>query len=210
MFIFGPKSIVLGYERVVNSHQSFAINIGHLEKKPFSTKEGEDINLFDHNDRGGFAFTGEYRFYFKKRNTKPAPDGLYWGPYAGYYGLNFDGKSKITDESGIESDIELNSKLRLMSVGVQLGYQFLIINDRFTIDLMLLGPSITNYKFELGLQTESSLDPESEYYDDVKRILDFLIPGSGIILDGQEFSGSGRLGFIKAGFRYGVQIGYHF
>ena len=45
--IIGPKSIVLGYERVVNNHQTFSINIGYLEKKPSTNKDGEPLNLFD-------------------------------------------------------------------------------------------------------------------------------------------------------------------
>jgi hypothetical protein len=150
--IIGPKSIVLGYERVVNDHQSFSINVGYLEKKDAKNKNGEPLNLFDQTDKGGFAIAADYRFFFKKRNIKPAPDGLYWGPYAGFYQLNFKGKSLIKDENDIETTIALNSKFQLLSAGVQLGYQFILFNDRFAIDLLLMGPSITRYTFDLGLE----------------------------------------------------------
>lgn len=208
--IIGPKSIVLGYERIVNNHQSFSINIGYLEKKPATNKDGEALNLFDESKSNGFVISGDYRFYFKKRNIKPAPDGLYWGPYAGYYKLGFKGKSKIFNIDGVESTVGVNSNLQLFSVGAQLGYQFVLFNDRFSIDLILMGPSLTRYIFDLELDAGVALDPDSEYYNDVKDILNFIIPGSGIILDGQEFSEHGKLGFNSIGFRYGVQIGFRF
>lgn len=210
ILIVGPKSIVLGYERVVNNHQTFSFNIGYLEKKPSTNKDGEPLNLFDESSNGGFVISADYRFYFKRRNINPAPDGLYWGPYAGYYKLGFEGKSKIFDIDGVESTFGVSGSLQLLSVGAQLGYQFLLFNDRFAIDLILMGPSITRYVFDLGIDGGVAFDPNHEYYDDVKDILNFLIPGAGIILDGQEFSQTGRLGFSHIGFRYGIQLGYRF
>lgn len=208
--IIGPKSLVLGYERVVNNRQTFSLNIGYLEKKRATNKNGEPLNLFDESNNFGFAVAADYRFYFVKRNRFSVPDGLYWGPYSGYYFLGFEGKSRVSDGNGIESDVDLNSKFQLISVGVQLGYQFILLNDRLAIDLMLMGPSLTHYNLDMGFGAGYSLDPNSEYYDELKEILNYILPGSDVILDGQEFSQSGRLGFNHIGFRYGIQIGYRF
>ena len=210
MAVVGPKSLVFGYERVVNSHQSFSVNIGYLERKKATKKNGEPLNLFDHSSNFGYVLAADYRFYFKNRNTKPAPDGLYWGPYAGAYKMSFEGTSKVLDKNDVESVITLNSGLQMYSVGVQLGYQFVLLNDRFSIDLMLMGPSLTRYRLDLGFDGGVKLDPENEYYDDIKEIIDYFLPGAGVIIDGQQFSETGRLSFNHAGFRYGVQLGFRF
>jgi len=208
MAVIGPKSLVLGYQRVLKGGKSFSVNVGYLELKPFKKKDGTVIKVFDHTNKGGFDLAADFRFYFKKRNKYPAPDGLYWGPFAAWYNFNYEGSSDIVD-NGIANTIGIESNINMYSVGVQLGYQF-IIKKRFSVDLILLGPSYTHYDFNMKFNSVIALDPNSDFYQEFKDVLSTLLPGSEVILDGVDFSTGGRARLNYFGFRYGVQIGYVF
>ena len=209
MAVVGPKSIVLGYERMVSDWQSFSINIGYLEMAPFTNEEGETIHIFDENKKGGFDFSADYRFYFKKRNKFKAPDGLYWGPYAAYYGLWSDASIKIIDNGVMKNTANINSGFHMISGGVQLGYQF-VLKERFTIDLMLMGPSLTYYNMNATLDFDLDVDPNDPLYKEIyDKILD-LSPTLANFVENREFSTNGKLNFLSYGFRYGIQLGYRF
>ena len=208
MFVIGPKSFVVGYQRVLEKGRSFSINAGYLELKPLTKKDGTVIKVFDESKRGGYDLAADFRFYFKNRNKYPAPDGLYWGPFAAIYNFNFEGKSEIF-EDGIENTIGYKSNINMYSVGVQLGYQF-IIKKRLSVDLILFGPSYTHYDFSMKFDSKIALDPNSQFYQDMKEILSTVIPGSEVILDGVDFSQGGRVKLNSFGFRYGIQVGYVF
>jgi len=210
MIVVGPKSVVIGYERVINSSQAISLNVGYLELAPRTNVDGEKIQFFGDVKRGGFDVTLDYRFYFKNRNKYLAPDGLYWGPYASVYNLNFDGKSKVYDDFGNEINrVGIDASLTMYSLGVQLGYQF-IIKKRFSIDLMLVGPSFTRYAFKMGFDADVPLDPDDPFYKGLEAIFSKLIPGSEIILDGVDYTKTGSTNFNYYGFRYGIQLGYVF
>ena len=209
MAVVGPKSLVLGYERIVKPWQSFSINIGYLELAPYTNEDGEVIEFFDESKDGGFDISADYRFYFKKRNKFAAPDGLYWGPYAAYYGLWKDASVKIIDNGVIKNSANMDGSFHMISGGVQLGYQF-VIKERFTIDLILMGPSLTYYSLDATLDFELDVNPDDPIY---KEIYDKILAESPTLANfvkNKEFSAGGRLKFLSYGFRYGIQLGYRF
>ena len=210
MAVVGPKSLVLGYERVLKNNQTISLNVGYLEMAPRLNEAGEVVQLFGDVKRGGFDVSLDYRFYFKNRNKFPAPDGLYWGPYASIYNLTFEGQSKVFDDNGLQTNtVGIDMGVTMYSFGAQLGYQF-IIKDRFSIDLMLMGPSFTKYVFKMDFDAAVALDPNDPFYIGMEKLLSTLIPGSEIILDGAEFNAKTNTEFSYVGFRYGVQVGYVF
>ena len=210
MAIIGPKSLVFGYERVLKNNQTISLNVGYLEMAPRKNKDGETVQLFGDVNKGGFDVSLDYRFYFKNRNKFPAPDGLYWGPYASMYNLSFDGRSKVYNDNGVQvNEVGIDASVNMYSLGIQLGYQF-IIKKRFSLDLMLMGPSFTRYSFKMNFDAAVALDPDDPFYQGLEKLLSTLVPGSEIILDGAEFDVQGNTDFNFAGFRYGVQIGYVF
>jgi len=210
MAVIGPKSIVLGYERVLKNGQSISVNVGYLEMAPRVNDEGETVQLFGDVKRGGFLVSLDYRFYFKNRNKFPAPDGLYWGPYASIYNLRFDGVSKVFDNTGNQvNTVGINANLNMYNFGIQLGYQF-IIKKRFSVDLMLMGPSFTRYSLDLGFEADIALDPDDPFYQGMEKLLNRLVPGAGVILDGADYNVKSNTAFNFIGYRYGVQIGYVF
>lgn len=210
MAVVGPKSLVFGYERVLKNNQAFSLNIGYLEMAPRVNSAGETVQLFGDVKRGGFDISLDYRFYFKNRNKYPAPDGLYWGPFTSIYHLTFEGKSNVFDNVGNQvNTVGIDMGLTMYNVGVQLGYQF-IIKDRFSIDLMLLGPSFTQYAFKMNFDAAVALDPDDPFYIGFEKLLSTLVPGSEVILDGAEFNATTNTNFSYVGFRYGLQLGYVF
>ena len=209
MAVVGPKSIVLGYERLVSPWQSFSINIGYLEMAPFTNEDGEVIEIFDENDKKGFDFSADYRFYFKKRNKFVAPDGLYWGPYAAYYGLWKNASVNIIDNGQIKNTAHLNGSFNMISAGVQLGYQF-VIKERFSIDLILMGPSLTYYNMDATIDFDLDVNPNDPIYKEIYDKIKDASPAIANFVKNREFSASGRLGFLSYGFRYGIQFGYRF
>lgn len=208
MAVIGPKSLVFGYQRVLPKDRSFSLNVGYMELRPFVNREGAEIKVFDQRNRGGLDITADFRFYFKNRNKLPTPDGLYWGPFASFYNLHFEGKSNVVLD-GVPNTIGINTNVNMYSLGVQLGYQF-IIKKRFSVDLILLGPSYTHYDFTMDFDAAVAIDPDSQFYQDFQELLSTLVPGSETILDGVEFNQSGRVKLNSFGFRYGIQVGYVF
>ena len=205
----GPKSIVLGYERILKPYQSFSINMGYLEKAPWEDEDGNPIHIFDENKKGGFDITGDYRFYIKKRNKHQAPDGLYWGPYAAYYVLWQDAKLQILDGDIVKNSIDFHGVLSMYSLGFQMVYQFLI-KDKFTIDLILMGPSYTYFDMNLKLNYQIQIYPNDPFYKDIIEYLRNSNPMLFKFLENKTLSTNGRLKFGYYGFRYGLQMGYHF
>jgi len=209
MALIGPKSIVFGYERVLFPNQSVSFNIGTLVKKPFTDKYGREFHFFDEHNTGGFLGSLDYRFYFKNRNKRLAPDGVYWGPYFSYYDLWFQGTTEILKNGATVNTIKVDAKLEMISAGLQLGYQF-VIKDRFTIDMVLMGPSYSYYIASIGLDAEVELDKDSDFYKDLQDYLERITPGLSSILEKQELTSTGKLKFSYYGFRYLVQFGYRF
>ena len=209
MVLIGPKSIVFGYERVINPNQTISINIGSLVKSPFTNKYGEEVHLLQEHNTGGFLTSLDYRFYFKNRNKRLAPDGVYWGPYFSYYKLWFKGSSSILENGVTVNTINFDTKLEMINIGVQIGYQF-VIKDRFTIDMILVGPSYSYYKANMKFDAEVDLDEDSEFYKKMQDLLENMAPGLSTVLENKELTSSGKLGFSYYGFRYLVQFGYRF
>lgn len=209
VFVVGPKSIVLGYERVLKNNQSFSFNMGYLETTPFTNREGDPIQFFDESKKGGMDMSIDYRFYFKKRNKFPAPDGLYWGPYASYYGIWQDASMNLIDNNTIKNTTHVKGRLNMYNFGLQLGYQF-IIKNRFSIDLILMGPSFSYYDMKMDLNFHKDIDVNDPFYKDLMEAIGTSYPAIAQFIKNKSFEASGRLKFGYYGFRYGIQLGYLF
>jgi hypothetical protein len=88
------------------------------------------------------------------------------------------------------------------------GYQF-VLNNRWTIDMVFAGPSFSYYKAKLGLEGNFTFDEndiQNEYLD---KLLE-KFPGLKNIFEGETVSASGNANKWGAGYRYQVNLGYHF
>ena len=209
--IVGFKSVIFGYERVVKSHQSFSINAGYLSIGNSGKKENDEYKLTSNKSNSGFSFAADYRFYLKKENKDPAPHGVYIAPYFAHYNLNISTGIKSLDDNMVNPETIIDSKIRITNIGVELGYQFNIKN-RFTIDMILVGPSVAGYKVNMdivgGVQPPDGEVDETE--EALRDILFSKFPWLETLVDEGEVEVKGAKTHWGLGFRYVFQIGYRF
>ena len=77
--IWDSRNINLGYERTLSPYRSFSVNAGYFVLPSLVQGLYDSLNIERTGQKWGFSVSGDYRFYFKKRNKRMAPDGLYWG-----------------------------------------------------------------------------------------------------------------------------------
>ena len=200
------NALIVSYERVTKPNQSFAITAGYQEF-PAGTSLGSGIAVTESKKRNGTKFGGEYRFYLKKENKYLAPRGVYIGPYVSYHSFNNERTLEIDNNGTLEQAI-LDAKLTIFNVGFQLGYQF-VINNRWTIDLVLVGPSVSKYRYTLDLGGNFTFDKEDIQNEIILDLID-RFPALDELITEKEITDKGRLDTWSYGWRYQLQVGYHF
>jgi hypothetical protein len=204
-YLLYRNSIVVSYERVARPNQTWAISGGPQELPPL--RAIDDIRVTRDSKAGGFKFGGEYRFYLKKENKFAAPHGVYLGPYASY--LNFNNERNIeVDNDGTPETGSLGTKISVLNLGIQVGYQF-VLNDRWTFDLIFVGPSVSNYRANMTLEGNFSRDPEDIQNEILQALID-RYPALEDLISDQEVSTEGKLDTWSFGYRYQFLIGYRF
>lgn len=200
------NSFNLSYERLLKPNQSLVLTVGYLEF-PTIISLGEEIQGDKRDDRSGFKYGAEYRFYLKKENKFSAPRGVYIGPY--FTGIGFKSDRNIV-YTGTEEPEEANLRTRIgiFSIGAQLGYQF-VFNDRWSLDLVLVGPSYSRYNFKTQLSGDFEFN-EDEIRNEILKALIDKFPALDDLLDEKELSSSGNLDTWALGYKYQFLIGYRF
>jgi hypothetical protein len=203
------NAIMFSYERVVKNkpNQTWGITAG-IQEFPSLGSLGSDSVMINRNYKAaGFKVGGEYRFYLKKENKFAAPRGVYIGPYTTFHNYS-NGRSIEVNNNGTLEQADLNTDLNIFNVGVQVGYQF-VLNDRWTIDLVFIGPSISNYSFKTKYEGNFTFDPDDITNDVVQGLIDKFPAFEELINEG-AFSSNGKINTWAYGYRYQFQIGYHF
>ncbi len=157
-------------------------------------------------ERRGFKFAAEYRYYLQKDNKFKAPRGVYLGPYLSVLNFKNIREIEVTMDGNVESAV-VNSRIDIINIGVQFGYQFLIKN-RWTIDLVFIGPSVSNYRAKFELDGDFTGDPEDVTSDIIEALIE-RFPGFDDLITDREFTDSGKIAWAY-GYRYQFQVGYHF
>jgi hypothetical protein len=200
------NSFNLSFERLIRPSQSFVVTAGYQEF-PTIINFGEKVEGDKRDDRSGYKYGAEYRFYLKKENKFAAPRGVYIGPY--FTGLNFKSDRKIVYTGTAEpEEANLRTRIGIVSIGAQLGYQF-VFNDRWSVDLVLVGPSYSRYNFKTQISGDFEFDADNVQ----NEILDALIekfPMLDDLLDEKELNSSGTLDTWALGYKYQFLIGYRF
>lgn len=200
------RSYVFSYERAVKSHQTFAITLGYQEF-PKIVSFGSGISGDKEDKRVGYKVGGEYRFYLKRENKHLAPRGVYLGPYVSYLFFNNHRGLTVENDDGTTSEAYLKTKLSVLNLGFQLGYQF-VLNDRWAIDLVFIGPSVSNYTITMNL--DGMLNNEGEIANEiVEKLLD-KFPLLEDLVEDKEIDANGKTSSFSYGYRYQASIGYHF
>jgi hypothetical protein len=209
MLLFGEtKNITFSYERLIRKNQSMSIQLGYLIIPVYFNDTIANLITLHDQSRSGINIGLDYRFYPSLRNRRPAPDGLYLGTYLSYYGFNHSNKFNTINQPS-NPDGSIKGSLSMTNLGFELGYQFLF-GKRFSIDLLMFGPSITYYstKFEIiGNLDKGEIDDIDQEFAD--KLFEHF-PALSYLFDGETTNLTNSKFQLTASFRYSIQFGFHF
>lgn len=207
--IFGKNCLIFGYERTFNNNQSISVNLGQFSIPKINLHNfGIFRKVSSETRENGFSASLDYRFYLKTENKYRAPRGVYFGPYFSYNKFNRTYDVSI-NTSIYEGDLKAKLNLEIPTFGMQLGYQF-VFKNRISLDLLLIGPGISYYKFALGLSTDIDPAIEGELLTLIDDAISKRLPGFDMVINSGEFKETGILKTFGMGFRYVVMLGYRF
>jgi len=203
------NAVMFSYERVLNNrpNHTWAITAGLQEFPGLGTIGSDSIKIKRDFKASGFKLGGEYRFYLKKENKYRAPRGVYIGPYTTFHNYVNTRSIEVTNNGKLEN-ADLKTDLSILNIGVQLGYQF-VINNRWAIDLVFIGPSVSNYSFRTQFDGDFTFDPDEISNDVVLALIDKFPAFEELINEG-DFAAKGKINTWAFGYRYQFQVGYHF
>ena len=212
MLLFGElRNITFSYERLITKNQSVAVQVGYLTCPDiFKDTIANIINFTGGSKQQGVNLAFDYRYYPSLRNRRPAPDGLYIGGYVSYYGFHFDNTADILG-TGIDQYIKMTENLNIVSLGFDLGYQF-VFWKKLTLDLLMFGPSLrySYRKGEISGDVDLNHDQIGAIDDEMAQKLKDRFPLLTQIFSDENLSFSGSRAIFTTGFRYSIQIGFHF
>lgn len=203
------NSIQFSYERMIKENQSLNIFTGYQEF-PLITVDIDNVDFARNSDRKGYSIGADYRFFLGKINKYKGPRGVYLAPFVSFFQFDTDRKLMYTNpNSGVVSEANINSKFNLTNIGGELGYQF-VLWDRFVIDCVLFGPSLTHYKFNTKLDGDIPGLDENEVFQKLIEAIKNKFPGIDGITGDEGIEKKGVQSVTAVGFRYNISIGYRF
>ncbi|MGZ5135326.1 MAG: hypothetical protein ACXWCG_09255 [Flavitalea sp.] len=208
--IFGGRSIIFGYERVLGKHRSFSVNIGQTGFPSLNLINSDSLKANSILGEKGFHISFDYRFYLSKENKYNAPRGVYIGPYYAYN--YFERENSWTLKStngGSPLTAESKTSLSIHNLGVELGYQFIFWN-RVALDMILIVPGIAAYNLKASLGSNLSEADKQKFFENLNQALAEKFPGYNRVIDEGEFQKKGSTNTTSFGFRYMIMIGYRF
>jgi hypothetical protein len=208
MLLWSWKNVTFSYERILNPKQSISISIGYLEFPSLFKDTILNLVKITSREKYGINIALEYRFYLMKRNARPIPDGIYLAPFASYYGYHFKNSFDLLHTS-LDSAGQIKGNFYIFNLGVELGYQF-VFWKRFTLDLVLIGPAISYYGGNLNISGNINLEELKTLHEDLYNQLTQKYPMIGDFVLNKSFKQDGKLDLFSIGFRYLLQIGFHF
>jgi hypothetical protein len=209
--LFGfDKAVILGYERVINPHQTISVNFGKTALPKLINIDTDSFSVSKDVKNTGFNFSLDYRFYLRKENRDYAPHGLYLGPYYAFTQLKRETNWTGKQGSGDNQEATVTADWNWNVVGVEMGYQF-VFAKRITLDFVLVGPGVAWYDLKAKAEGQLLTDEDREQLLDAAiQLIEEKFPGFNYVLSGEELNASGRLTTTSVGFRYLIQVGFLF
>jgi len=207
MMLFNEvRNVTFSYERLIHKNKSVSVQLGYLVVPPFLNDTLlNSVRLTDYS-RNGMNIAFDYRSYPFARNRRPAPDGLYIGGYLSYYGCSLVNQYNFINKPEALNG-EFDAKVNMLNLGFEIGYQF-IFWKRFSIDLLMFGPSLSAYSGKLDVTGDIDISSVDE---ELLAKLKERFPALGHIFnsgDGSSFSNSKVE--LTSWFRYSMQFGFSF
>lgn len=203
------NSYQFSYERIIKENQSLNVFAGYQEFPLITVDLSDDASFSKKNNRDGFSIGADYRFYLGSINKFKGPRGVYLAPFVSFFQFGTDRDINYTDSNNVVNTVNLSSKFNLTNIGGELGYQF-VLWDRFVIDCVLFGPSLTHYKFNAKLDGSIPGIEDNEVYQKVIQAIKDKFPGVEGITGDEGIEKKGVQSITAVGFRYNISIGYRF
>jgi len=203
------NSYQFSYERIIKENQSLNIFAGYQEFPLITVDLSSNVSFSKKRNRDGFSVGADYRFYLGSINKDKAPRGVYFAPFSSFFQFGTNKDISYTDSNNVVNTVNLSSKFNLINIGGELGYQF-VLWDRFVIDCVLFGPSITRYKFNAKLDGSIPGLEDNEVYQKVIEAIKDKFPGIDGITGDEGIEKKGVQSVTAVGFRYNISIGYRF
>lgn len=203
------NSYQFSYERMIKENQSLNVFTGYQEF-PLITINIDNLDFEKSSSRKGYSVGADYRFFLGKINKYKGPRGVYLAPFLSFFQFETDRKVAYTNpDTGVVSRANLNAKLNLTNVGGELGYQF-VLWDRFVIDCVLFGPSVTRYNYNTKLDGEIPGLDQNEMFQKLIEAMRDKFPEIENIKNDEGVEKKGVQSITAIGFRYNISIGYRF
>jgi len=209
MLIWGEvRNITLSYERLITKNKSVSLQAGYLVYPTLLNGTVANLIHIEKGDKYGLNLALDYRYYPSSRNRRPAPDGLYLGPFLSVYSFRFSNTFDIL-HSTVDQGGELEGRFNIVNLGLMMGYQF-IFWKRFTLDMLLFGPSVSNYSGKLTIS--GNLDPDQIQNIDQEMVDKLLAkyPFLQTLFSNEKLEFTGNRTTLAVGLRFSVQVGFHF
>jgi hypothetical protein len=203
-----PRNVTFSYERLIKENKSVSLQLGYLVVPQVLNDTLFNKVLLNKEKRKGINLSFDYRVYPFTRNRRPAPDGMYFGGYLSYVGTSSESRGTLMDATE-DDNILFNTRMNMVNLGFELGYQF-IFAKKFSIDLLMFGPSITGYSGNLGITGNLNSDLGDQIDEELAAELKEHFPALGYLFSGEDEAFSTSKVVISSWFRYSVQFGYHF
>ena len=204
--IFGDRYLVLGYERMVGTNQSFSINIGSFGLPNFVSSDS--LKVSDQRKDKGFHVSADYRFYLAAENRHRAPRGVYIGPYYSYNHLARNNSWTFNTKS-FSGNTAASLDVNIHTIGFELGYQF-VFWKRFAVDMVAIGPGIAHYSFKSDISNSLTPENQSELLKTIAQKIREKIPASSDFLSDEHYKRDSGVATWSVGYRYIIHFGYRF
>jgi hypothetical protein len=109
----------------------------------------------------------------------------------------------------LDQKAAVSGDFNIVNAGLSLGYQF-IFYKRFSLDLLLFGPSFSFYSARLGFSGEIDQSKIDELDQEMVDKLKARFPLIATLFSGEMLSKTGYKLTASPGFRFSVQFGFHF
>jgi hypothetical protein len=202
------RNITFSYERLIKDTRSVSLQLGYLVVPQVLNDTLFSSVLLDKNSRKGVNIAADYRVYPFSRNRFPAPDGLYFGGYLSYIGTSSESQGKLMNASS-DDNIIFNARMNMINLGFELGYQF-IFSKKFSIDLLMFGPSITGYSGNFKITGNLNSELGDKIDEELAAKLKERFPALGYLFSDEDATFSTSKIVVSSWFRYSIQLGYHF
>jgi hypothetical protein len=209
MLLWGNiRNITFSYERLIAKNQSLSLQVGYLLFPRLAADTIANLIALRNRSKNGINIALDYRYYPMSRNRRPAPDGLYLGTYFSYYGFTFKNNFDILHTT-IDQNGALEGKMNILNLGLSIGYQF-VFWKRVSLDMLMFGPSLSYYFGRLDIS--GNLD-ESQIQNIDQEVVDKLFarfPMLKTLFTTENLTFIGAHASLSVGFRYSIQLGFHF